>query len=162
MRTLEFTGKVRSNKGRFHEDMVVPGRVALSSAPDDWPTELASGTLNVQINDEGFPDDFGEIGDGRGVKKFDEGRFPPAFVIPQSEIIGNTLKPKEGKPHRGTGQVWRAELRNLTTGESAKCWMLRRINSGIAAQIELVSEYRLRDRLRLSDETPVRVTVFEG
>lgn len=162
MRTLEFIGKVRSNKGKFHKDMVIPGRMALGSAPAEWPTQLIPGTLNVGIDENGFPSDLDGIGKSDRVRKFDEGNFKPAFVIAQEEIIGNTMKPKDGQPLRGTAQVWQTELCNLSTGATVRCWMLRRVGSGISAQIELVSEYHLREHLGLSDGTSVKVTILEG
>lgn len=162
MPRLEFHGKVRSNKGKFHKDMVVPGRDSLAMPPETWPGKLAPGTLNIEIDVPGVPGDFAEIGTGDGMKRFDEGNFTPAVVIPQHEISGNTLKPKPGQPRRGTAQVWRAELSVMATGETAQCWMLRRIGSSIASQIELVSEHHLRSRLNLENGTPVKVVVFEG
>lgn len=159
---LTFAGTVRSNKGLFHQEMVVPGRDALSAAPDDWPSQLAPGTLNIAINSDGFPLEFDQIGTGDRVKRFDAGTFVPAFVIGQREIAGNTLKPSASLPNRGTAQVWRAELTNLSTGEATKCWMLRRIGSTIASQIELVAAVHLRRELKLSDGTPVRLVIFSG
>lgn len=162
MQKLEFIGVVRSNTGKFHKEMVVPGREALASAPDDWPDRLAPGTLNIGIDPNKYPNEFAAIGTSDGMKRFDEGRFMAAFVIDQHEINGNTLKPKPGQPRRGTAQVWRAELSVICTGETAKCWMLRRIGSSISSQIELVSEGHLRSQLKLDDGTPVRITICEG
>lgn len=162
MRELEFIGEVRSNKGKFHKDMVVPGRESLSSAPDDWPTQLAPGTLNIGIEPEGFPADFDDIGTSKGVRRLDEGKFKPAFVIAQHEITGNTLKPKAGHPRRGTAQLLRAELRKLSTDETVKCCMLRRIGSKISSQIELVAEVPLRNALSLRDGAPVSVVIYSG
>jgi hypothetical protein len=161
MRTLVFKGSVHSNKGRFHREMVVPGRETLRSSPTDWPAQFAPGTLNIQVDLESCVG-LGEIGSSVGVKKFDEGQFKPALVIPQNEIVGNTLKPKAGEPQKGTGQAWRAELLVNATGATTKCWMLRRIGSSIASQIELISEDHLRNRLNLNDGTQITLTVFEG
>jgi hypothetical protein len=160
MRSLTFVGHVQSNMGKFHRELKVPGRESLASAPNDWPVHLAPGTLNIQVGPDGC-DGLAEIGSGVGVKRFDEGRFKPAFLIAQHEIEGNTLKPKAGQPLRGSAQVWRAELIVTATGATASCWMLRRIGSGIASQIELVSADHLRTRLLLNDETQVTLKVFE-
>jgi hypothetical protein len=162
MRKLDFTGTVRSNKGRFANEMVVPGRDDLLLSPADWPTRLAPGTLNIQVNDDGFPAGFEGIGKGDGFKKLDDGSFKPVLVIPARKIAGNTLKPDADHPTRGFAQVWRANLQVIATGEEAKCWMLRRIGSSIARQIELVAQEYLRRGLSLSDGMPVRVTVWEA
>lgn len=93
MRKLEFIGTVRSNPGNLTEVTVLPGRDRLFLAPADWPTKLAPGTLNIVVNEDGFPEGFAEIGKGDGLQKLDEGRFRPGLVIPQRKIAGNTLKP---------------------------------------------------------------------
>jgi hypothetical protein len=142
MRKLEFIGAVRSNKGEFSRDMVVPGRDSLVVAPADWPLKLALGTLNIAVNDDGFPEGFEEIGKGDGLNKFDEGKFRPELAIPPWRIARNTLQPLPDQPMRGAAQVWRAELQVISTGRVAKCWMLRRLGSGIVSQIELVQWVR--------------------
>src|SRR5260370_18677487 len=106
MRKLEFIGTVQANT----QEMVIPGRDDLFLAPKDWPMQLAPGTLNIQVNDDGFPEGFEEIGKGDGLKKLDEGKFRAALVIPQRLIAGNPVKPDPDHPTRGFAQVWRAEL----------------------------------------------------
>ncbi|MGA8348743.1 MAG: hypothetical protein ACXWPK_09230 [Isosphaeraceae bacterium] len=162
MRKLEFIGTVRSNKGECSVQMVVPGRDSLVVAPADWPVRLAPGTLNIGVNDDGFPEGFEEIGEGDGLKKFDEGKFRPELAIPPWRIAGNTLPPIPDQPMRGAAQVWRAELQVIFTDRVAKCWMLRRIGSGIVSQIELVAQEHLRSRLNLCDDMAVKVTVWEA
>lgn len=161
MRKLEFIGTVRSNPGKLTEVIVLAGRDRLFLAPADWPTKLALGTLNIVVNEDGFPEGFAEIGKGNGLQKLDEGRFRPALVIPQRKIAGNTLKPDVDHPTRGFASVWRAELQVIATSQVATCWMLRIIGSDMASQIELVAEEHLRSRLNLADGTEVKVTVFE-
>jgi hypothetical protein len=162
VRTLEFRGVVRPNKGRFAEDMVIPGKHAMSSAPDDWPLRLEPGTLNVGINDDGFPASFTGLGKGEGLKKLDNSEFRPAFVIHQADIVNNTVRPTQRSPLKGTAQVWRARLQVVSSGQEVECWVLRRIGSGIASQIELVSDKHLRTHLGLMDGTNVIVTMIEG
>jgi hypothetical protein len=162
MRKPEFIGTVRSNKGEFSVHMVVPGRDSLVVAPADWPVRLAPGTLNIGVNDDGFPEGFEEIGEGDGLKKFDEGKFRPELAIPPWRIAGNTLPPIPDQPMRGAAQVWRAELQVIFTDRAARCWMLRRIGSGIVSQIELVAQEHLRSRLNLCDDMAVKVTVWEA
>lgn len=162
MRKLDFTGTVRSNKGRFADDMRIPGRDELFLKPADWPPRLAPGTLNIQVNDDGFPAGFEDIEKGDGLKKLDEGSFKSVLVIPARKIAGNTLKPDADHPTRGFAQVWQADLQVIATGREAKCWMLRRIGSSVARQIELVAQEHLRSGLNLSDGMAVRVTVWEA
>jgi len=155
MRELEFIGKVQANKGKFSQDMIVPGRDDLLVPPADWPLQLAPGTLNIEIN--GFPEGFED-----GLRKLDEGKFRAVLVIPQRKIIGNSLEPTPDQPTNGMAQVWRAELQVIATGQATTCWMLRRIGSSIESQIELVSEEHLRSGLNLCDGTAVKVTVWEA
>lgn len=161
-RILQFSGIIHTNTGQFNRDMVIPGRGAFMAAPLDWPITLQPGTLNIKIDLSAVPGVFSEIGSSNGIKRFDERNFAPAFVIPQDSIKGNTLKPNERQPNKGTAQIWRAELLVISTGKAAKCWMLRRIGSGIYNQIELVSDLHLRSHPNLTDDIRVTLTVFEG
>jgi hypothetical protein len=162
MRLLEFIGTVRSNRGRFAKQMIVPGREALLVVPADWPNQLAPGTLNIRVNNDGFPEGFNEIGEGDGLCKLDAGKFRPILVIPQRKIAGNTVMPTPEQPTRGFAQVWRAELLVIDSGQSASCWMFRIIDFGYSKQLELVAEENLRSRLNLSDGMAVRVVVWEA
>ena len=162
MRKLEFSGAVRSNQGAFSQQMVIPGRKSLVLVPEDWPAKLAPGTLNIAIQDDGFPNDWDQLGKGAGLRKLDEGNFRPELAIPPWRIMGNTLQPTPDDPLRGSAQVWRAELEVASSGEVATCWMLRRLGSDIVSQIELVSDEHLRRRLNLSDGMDVRVTIWEA
>jgi hypothetical protein len=162
MRKLEFSGVVRSNQGAFSQAMVIPGRKSLVLAPDDWPEKLAPGTLNIAIQDGGYPNNLDELGKGDGLKKLDEGNFRPELAIPPWRIVGNTLQPTHDEPLRGSAQVWRAKLEVASTGEFAACWFLRRLGSDIVSQIELVSDEHLRPRMNLCDGKVVKVTVWEA
>lgn len=160
MRTLEFIGTVRSNKGKFSQEMVIPGRDQLIVVPEDWPNRLEQGTLNIEIDD--FPNDFDGIGEGDGLQKLDKGKFRAALIIPQRKIAGNTIKPTPDHPVRGFAQVWRANLHVLATGQTTKCWMFRIIESKIESQIELVADQHLRKALNLDDGAKVKVTIWEA
>ncbi len=162
MREFIFSGTVRSNSGRFHKEMIVPGRGGLPAPPQDWPKELAPGTLHIEISADGWPAALSDCGTGDGLMKFDQGGVRPEFTIQQQEIAGNTLKPKPEQPLRDPAQVWRAELTVLTIGKTTRCWMLRRIGSRIASQIELVADRHLGTSLSLEDGTDVRITLYEG
>ena len=85
MRKLEFIGTV---KAEATPELIIPGRDALFLKPDDWPTQLAPGTVNIEINS--FPEGFAEIGEGEGLARLNAGKFRPALVISQRMIIGST------------------------------------------------------------------------
>lgn len=160
MRKLEFIGTLRTNTDHFSKTMTLPGRDDLLVVPSDWPTKLAPGTLNIEI--DAFPEGFDGIGEGDGLKKLDKGKFRAALVIPQRKIAGNTLLSTSDEPTKGFAQVWRAELQVITTDQATKCWMMRRIGSDNARQIELVSDEHLRSSLRLVNGTRVKVIVYEA
>jgi hypothetical protein len=160
MRKLEFVGTVRTNTDHFSKTMTLPGRDDLLVVPSDWPMELVPGTLNVEIHD--FPEGFDEIGEGDGLEKLDKSEFRAALIIPQRKIVGNTLNSTSEEPTKGFAQVWRAELQVVDTGQATKCWMMRRIGSDNARQLELVSDEHLCRRLNLVDGMKVRVTVYEA
>jgi hypothetical protein len=161
MRKLEFIGTVRTGNGKFAQDMVIPGQADLFLAPIDWPTQLAPGTLNIKVNDDGFPEGFEEIGSRDGLKKLEEGKFRASLGISSWRIQGNTLKYDSDNPTRGMALLWRAELQVIADGRVTTCWMLRRLGSDITSEIELVAEEHLRSRLNLCDDVAVKVTVWE-
>ena len=99
MRKLEFIGKIRTDSS---PDLIIPGRDDLFLKPDDWPTHLAPGTVNIEISS--FPEEFAEVGEGEGLTRLDQGKFRAALVIPQRKITGSTLIPDTGNhPTRGFG-----------------------------------------------------------
>lgn len=161
MRTLEFIGTVQTGRCRFAHEMVIPGRDSLFLKPEDWPRRLAPGTLNIKINDGGFPPGFDDIGKGEGLTRLDEGNFGRALLISPWKIAGDTISYDSDNPTKGMGEIWRAKLQVVATGQATKCWMFRRIGSDMTSVIELLSEENLRTRLNLSDGTPVKVTVWE-
>ena len=83
------------------------------------------------------------------------------LLISPWKIAGNTIKHDSDNPTRGMGEIWRAELQVIATGQATKCWMFRRIGSEVTSEIELIGEENLRTRLNLSDGTAVKVTVWE-
>lgn len=150
MSALEFNCVVRTGQGK-HAHMVIPGRSDLPDAPKDWPETLCPGSLNAGVSS--FPPEFDALGVGEGLKKLDEGKFRPEFVIPKAKIKNNS---------RGDGQVWRARLRVSNSGAEVECWVFRRIGSTIKRQIELVAADHLRQKLNVNDGTEIVVTIFEG
>lgn len=156
MENIEFKGKIVSGQGN-HSNLVIPGKNKLSYAPEDWPDILYSGSLNVEVFINELPKDFDSLGPGNLIKKLDNGILKPAFVIKQNEIINNTIGP--GGPVRGRGdaQVWRAEIIIFKTKQKFKCWVLRRLDSGMTRHLEIVSDVSLRHTLSLQDGDDVCV-----
>jgi hypothetical protein len=107
----------------------------------------------------GFPAEFLKVFGQPDVRFLDSRRFSPEAELKWTEIGGNTLPPQPGHPDRGNAQVWRATLRNLTAGGECLCWVLRRIGSGLSVDLELVAGEKLRDRLALSDGSPVEINL---
>ena len=150
MSVIVFRGVIASGIGK-HSQLVIPGRSELDSAPDDWPEQLCPGSLNVKLHDDGLPAEFSERCSGELVRKLDSGNFRPEFVIPQSAMQNNKLKPKTDNPNRGVGQVWRTTLIHSDSGRSAQCWVLRRIGSALKRQLEIVSHEKIRVEYHLTD-----------
>jgi hypothetical protein len=160
MTMIRFKGKVRSGKGK-HNQMVIPGRNALASPPDSWPESFCPGSLNVGIACDGYPNGFQDPDSGgTGAVQLDEGSPTPALVIEWNQIKNNGLKPKAGKPRRGTGQFWPAVLTVVSTGQTQQCCVFRRINSKIKRQLEIIAHCSLRDTLCLNDDAEVCVDLW--
>lgn len=153
---LLFRGSVSKGCHRFHREVTIPGRQDLDSAPSEWPDCFEPGTLNVVIADAGFPAELAE----QSMRVLDHGTIPATVVIPAEQITGNTLPPTEARPDRGTGQAWRAELRNVQSGETAACWLFRRRDSGYARVAELIAGQNLRACLHLHDGDAVEIVLI--
>ncbi len=148
--TLRFLGTVKSGLGK-HSRLAIPGSGKLNGRPPPgWPPKFIPGSLNILVDDNGYPAGFAEI-EGDRLAKLDTGAFPPAIMIPATEISGNTLKPKPGMPRRGAGQFWPARISVSGTDKTACCWLFRRVGSSIKQQLELVSGVVLRKELLLTD-----------
>jgi hypothetical protein len=157
---LEFRGSITTNSRAYHK-LVFPDSGDAPDVPADWPgSKLYRGSLNVTVDIEGFPANWQDLGTQPLVKRFDDKRFKPEFVIPGTAIENNTRTPETtGIPDGGDAQVWRATLRVDETGDEIDCWLVRRIGSGVARYLELVSEFYLRERMALRDGTKVTVIV---
>jgi hypothetical protein len=162
MRELEFIGTVRSHTSGSSRGITVPGREELLVAPADWPTQLAPGTLNIEIQSDGLPEALEAIGQDDGLGKLDAGDFRAALVIPQRKIGGNPVLPDPEQPTRGFAQVWRATLQVIGADQQTHCWMFRIIGSDDTSQIELVDREDLRSKLSLTDGAAVRLMVREA
>lgn len=144
MDELMFVGKVVNGIGK-HSELVVPGKHSLPNAPGDWPEKLFAGSLNVRVIV--FPEIFAQRGLANSAKSLDVAGFEPEFIIPNEAMINNRLTPLPRQPLRGTAQVWRATLHSAD--HTASCWILRRIDSSLQNQIEVVSGVGLRKELGL-------------
>lgn len=159
MDILRFTGVVVDGCGLFARQLVLPNRPELSVPIRDWPECPQQGTLNVLIQDAGFPADFLVHFPGPDIRHLDTRRFEPEAELKWREIGGNTLPPTPGDPDRGNAQVWRSVLRRCDTREEKRCWVLRRLGSGLWQHLELVAGEKLRGSLALANRTVVEVDV---
>lgn len=155
MRKLEFIGTVQADATPV---LFIPGRDDLFLKPDDWPTQLAP-IVTVKVGT--FPEGFAEVGEGEGLARLDKGQFRPALVIPQRKIVGSTLTPDTDHPTRGFAEVWNADLQVIGTGQEATCWAIWIIGADATHTIRLVAEEDLRSRLKLTDGTTVKLTIWE-
>lgn len=156
MQKLEFIGKVQADSA---PQLIIPGRDDLFLKPDDWPTQLAP---VVTIDVSTFPEGLNEIGEGEGLARLDQGKFRPTLVIPQRKIVGSTLTPDADHPTRGFAEVWHADLHLIGTGQEATCWAMWIIGSDAVRILRLVAEEDLRSRLKPTDGTAVKVTIWEA
>ena len=157
---FRFIGKIRSGKGK-HSELIIPGTADLNHAPTAWPDRFHPGSLNVGILKDGYPEGFMDPDEGgRGVSLLDDGVIEPAVVLAWDRIGNNGLRPKAGKPRRGTGQFWPAVITVMATGSTADCWLFRRINSRIKRQLEIVSSLHLKTHLSLEDGMDASVDVY--
>ena len=134
----------------------------LDCSPVDWPKVLYPGSLNVCIPSDGYPSEFEGLDPKKAVKKLDSKFFPALFTIPQDRMKNNQLTPRSNELERGTGQVWRATVKNETSGQTLSAWVLRRIGSDLGCQLEIVSDVCLREALALVDGTSVTVVMESG
>jgi hypothetical protein len=155
MEPIVFKGHIAKGVGRYVE-LHVPGRDEIPQAPSDWPKVLCKGSLNVQIAPDGYPLLFNEKGLQNSTKSLDANCYPCTFEIAQHEFRNNKLAPNAAMPKRGSAQVWRAVLK--ANGHDIECWVLRRYGSGLADQLELLSEKHLRTEYELKDGQAAIVT----
>jgi hypothetical protein len=155
MRKLEFFGKVQADAT---SQLIIPGRDELFLKPDDWPSQL---TPAVEIEVGTFPEGLTKIGEGERLARLDKGAFRPALVIPQRKIGGGTLTPDSDHPTRGFAEVWNADLQVIGTGQEATCWAIWIIGSNATRTLRLVAQENLRSRLKLTDGTAIKVTIWE-
>jgi len=156
MKTLIFHGVVNTGIGK-HANLVIPGRNAFPNAPPDWPKILQPGSLNILIDDNGYPSEFAQLQPNKKVENLDSKQFQPAFTIPYDRMQNNKLKPCTEMPEKGTAQVWRATLHVKVNAVSHLAWVHRRLGSGIDKQLELVSDIHLRNTLSLKDGMEIKV-----
>lgn len=158
MDKLYFTGTVISGCGQYSE-LEFPDKTIIDGAPDDWPHNLAKGSLNIRISEDGYPEVFSRLGYKNNIKMLDEIGFQPEFIIPGQLIKNNRLSPTQEYPNRGSAQVWRAVLTNKHSGEYIHCWVVRRFGSGLFRDIELISDTNLRKKLKLENGNNVVVCI---
>lgn len=159
MDELTFRGVIAAGIGKYSE-LTIPGCRELPNAPEDWPEALHPGSLNVKIRQDGFPELLLIRCSGDRIQRLDSKIFEPEFVIPGSQIKQNRLKPTLELPCRGDAQIWPAIVRKACNGDGFRCWLVRRLGSGLRDQLELVSDRHLRSAYSLIDGTAVEVTIL--
>lgn len=156
---LRFTGRVRDGAGLYKE-LELPGQSDLPIDIRDWPETVCPGSLNVQIERDGYPTRFVEEFPDRRVSNLDSRRFEPEAELDFDVIPNNSLTPTEQLPDRGRPQVWRAKLTKISTGESEQRWVLRRRHSRMREDtFECVAGVRLRDALSVETGDQVELVI---
>ena len=154
-----FKGLIVNGVGR-HVELYVPGKLEILQAPEDWPDKLCSGSLNIRINPDGFPEEFMRYSINNKVEILDSGMFDPILIIKQDQFGNNMLVPNSEMLDRGTGQVWRATLH--VNDRETRCWVLRRKGSRVGQQLEVVSHENIREKYGYDREKewPAKLTLY--
>lgn len=156
---LRFVGRIRDGKGEF-SGLALPGKNDIAVTIRDWPIQLEPGSLNVQVEQDGFPSKYiKEFGDTSN-SHLDSRRFKPEAELDYDVIPNNTLTPTPQQPDRGNLQIWQAHLTRIETGNRIQCWVLRRAHSTINHDVlECVSEKHLRTALALCTDDKVTLEI---
>lgn len=159
--SLEFVGKTIKGSGRFSAELYVPGEKDIPGLICEWPDEIQRGTLNVLIDENGWPEDY-LARFGKDTASLDLRQFQPEVELHHSNIGNNTLAPKAGeREDKGNAQIWRSRITKIESGASVRCWVLRRIGSRMPHRLECVAGEKIRKVLDLPEEKndPVRLVV---
>lgn len=159
MDKITFKGSIVNGRSR-HVELYVPGRNELPAAPTDWPLKLCPGSLNIKINSNGYPDEFKNRDLAETIKSLDSALFKAAFEIKQNQFGNNLLTPTNAIPNRGDAQVWKSTLK--ANNKSISCWVLRRYGSGLAWELEVVSDLNIRNEYGFSidKDCPCEIELF--
>jgi hypothetical protein len=155
--SMRFFGVAAEGCGRFAEELILPTKDRLSQPIRDWPDLPAEGTLNVHIEESGFPPEYLANFKEASFRCLDTRLFVPEAELPWTDIGGNTLPPTPSRPDRGRAQVWRATIINVKREAMHLCWVLRRIGSALRVELELVADENLRNAMLIEDGTKVEV-----
>ena len=116
--------------------------------------------MNIKINNDGYPKEFKTNGLAETVKSLDAALFKAAFEIKQDQFGNNMLKATEAMPNRGAAQIWKSTLKiNYST---IPCWALRRFGSGLAQELEVVSDVNIRNEHGLTKDKnwPCKIELY--
>lgn len=158
MDNLYFIGTVISGCGKYSE-LEFPDKTEIKGAPEDWPNSLFTGSLNIRINEDGYPEELSQLGYPHDIKVLDKIGFQPEFIIDGNLIKNNKLLPTSDYINRGSAQIWKALLTNRHSEECIYCWLVRRFGSGLYRDVELVSDIYLRKKLNLENGSNVEVCI---
>jgi len=159
MDKVYFEGTVISGISKYSE-LEFPDKTKIKEAPDDWPQHLVKGSLNICIDEDGYPEEFSNLGHQNDTSILDKTQFQPEFIIPGNLIKNNKLVPSQECHNRGNAQVWRATLTKKCSGDSTNCWVVRRFGSTIYRDLEIVSDIHLRNHFKLENGDRVIVLMF--
>lgn len=159
MGKIKFTGSIINGRGG-HVELYVPGRDELPDAHPEWPLKLCPGSLNIKVDSDGYPSEFNKYGLANSVKSLDTALFKAAFEIKQDQLGNNKLTPTDAIPNRGDAQVWKSVLK--ANNKVISCWVLRRYGSGLAWELEVVSDINIRNEFGLTKEKdwPCEIELF--
>ncbi len=110
-----------------------------------FSVQLFPGSLNI------------DVAEPRALQQdLDKGRYPPALVIPRTELVG--------MPHYiGDGQAWRARLHVIKADMRIPCWIFRRIGSRVPpGVIEILAVERLRSAYDVVHGDRIDLRLFTG
>lgn len=150
MHKIVFKGCIVNGRGG-HSELYVPGKNELQESHPKWPLKLCPGSLNIKINNDGYPNELKISGLSETVKSLDTSLFQAAFEIKQDQFGNNLLTPTDAMPNRGDAQVWKSTLK--TNNASIPCWVLRRYDSGLTQELEVVSDINIRNEHGFTKET---------
>lgn len=158
---IKFIGVVSKGCGLFANQNPLPTTVAELAHLEDWPNSFEQGTFNIKVNKENIPIIANFDFMSQGVRCLDlHPEFPPAAYLNYSVIPNNTITPEKKGENAGDLQFWKTTLHVPDKSISHNCYMLRRVRSGYAFDIELVSNLHLRNDFGLENGGQVILTVF--
>ena len=158
---IELKGIVSNGSDKFTKEILLPTNVPELANIDNWPDSLVQGTFNIKISTTEFPDlecfNLNEL----GVRRLDRSsNFLPIAYLDHSIIPKNTITPNMKGEYAGDLQFWKAILNFPNKNIIHNCYMLRRVKSGYAYDIEFVSNIHLKTEFDIVNDDNVFITLI--